>query len=146
MKNPFRCFSKKRQKEYFLSCDFGYDITSPIPSVEPVHNKSHCVVPAVAGTEVKLFPKDRGEIAEFVAPVTDENRRIIGMKCRIKQDPKLFTFLGIPEDPGWEVDLICGKDKLVEFNQYENGKNTHTYYRFLLQDKDETNGSEQNKE
>ena len=37
--------------KYSLSCDFGYDVTSPIPSVEPVHSNSHCLVPAVIGTK-----------------------------------------------------------------------------------------------
>ena len=46
----------KTEKEYELCCDFGYDITSPIPSAEPVHKNSHCVVPAVVGTTVELFP------------------------------------------------------------------------------------------
>ncbi len=150
MKNPFKSIYKKNQKEkteeskkeYCLSCDFGYDITSPIPSVESVHNNSHCVVPAVAGTTVKLFPKERTEIAEFGSHILDENQRSIGLKCRIKQDPKISEFFGIPEDPGWEVDLICGKVKFIDLNKYENGKNTHTYYRFLLQDKDEIGGSE----
>lgn len=146
MKNPFSFFLHKQQKEYYLSCDFGYDITSPIPSVEPVHNNSHCVVPAIAGTTVKLFPKERTEIAEFGSYIMDENQRIIGLKCRIKQDPKISEFFGIPEDPGWEVDLICGKDVFIDNNKYENGKNTHTYYRFLLLDTDELDESEQNKE
>ena len=33
----------------------------------------------------------------------------------------------------WEVDLICGKEVFAEENSYENGKNTHTYRKLLLQ-------------
>ena len=143
MKNPFMgCFMKRRkgkteesEKEYLLSCDFGYDITSPIPSVEPVHKNSHCIVPAVVGTVVKLFPEERLEVAEFVSGITDEAGRTIGMKCRIKTDPKIIRFFGIPEDPAWEADLICDKAVFVEDSKYENGKNTHTYRRLLLTEK-----------
>ena len=90
MKNPFgRLFRRGKEEkeereetEFTLCCDFGYDITSPIPSVEPVHKNSHCVVPAVVGTTVKLFPGDREryEFAEFVSFLTDENGRITGIK------------------------------------------------------------------
>ena len=42
---------EETKKEYELSCDFGYDITSPVPSVEPrsedplfrSHQNCHCV-------------------------------------------------------------------------------------------------------
>ena len=146
MRNPFsRLLFKgkkekraEREKEYYLCCDFGYDITSPIPSVVPVHKNSHCIVPAVVGTTVKLFPGDREryEFAEFVSFIIDENKQIIGIKCRIKPDPKIVKFLGCPDNPWWEVDLICGKEVFVEDSNYENGKNTHTYRRLLLQVKD----------
>ena len=146
MKNPFgRLFrraedekEKQAEDEYTLCCDFGYDITSPIPSVEPVHKNSHCVVPAVVGSTVKLFPGDREryEFAEFVSFLTDENGRITGIKCRIKPDPKIAKLLGWPEDAGWEADLICGKAVFAEDSSYENGKNTHTYRRLLLQVED----------
>ena len=146
MNNPFsRLFNKCRkekkeeaEKEYFLCCDFGYDITSPIPSVKPVHKNSHNIVPAVVGTTVKLFPgePERYEFAEFISFIEDENRRIIGMKCRIKPDPIIIKVLGGPEDMGWEVDLICGEVVFVDDSNYENGKNTHTYRRLLLQVKD----------
>ena len=120
--------------EYWLSCDFGYDITSPIPSVEPVHRNSHCVVPAAAGTAVKLFPGEWNEIAEFVSLITDEDGRTAGMRCRIRRDPKLIRILGLPDDPVWEGELICGKAVMADENAYENGKNTYTYHRLLLTD------------
>ena len=134
---------KKAEIEYYLCCDFGYDVTSPIPSVEPIHKNSHCLVPAFVGTTVNLFPGDgeRYEFAEFVSFITDENGQIIGIKCRIKPDPKIIGFLkqfGSPENLEWEVDLICGKEVFVEDSSYENGKNTHTYRRLLLQGKDPT--------
>lgn len=143
MKNPFKGFFMKRrkgktagsEKEYLLCCDFGYDITSPIPSVEPVHKNSHCVVPAVVGTVVKLFPKERVEVAEFVSGITDEDGQTIGLKCRIRTDPEITGFFGIPEDPAWEVDLICEKVVFADYNRYENGKNTHNYRRLLLTEK-----------
>ena len=125
------------EKKYYLSCDFGYDITSPIPSVEPIHQNSHCLVPAAAGTAVKLFPNERDEIAEFVSWIRDENKQIIGVKCRIRTDPEILRFFGIPDDPGWEADLICGKKIFTEESRYENGKNTHTYRSLLLLDKEE---------
>ena len=75
MKNPFKHFfmrnrkekMEESEKEYLLCCDFGYDITSPIPSVEPVHSNSHCLVPAVVGTSAELFPGERDEAAEFIS-------------------------------------------------------------------------------
>ena len=129
---------EEAEKEYFLCCDFGYDITSPIPSVEPIHKNSHNVVPAVVGTTVKLFPGDpeRFEFADFISFIEDENGQVTGMKCRIKPDPKIIEFFGAPEDTGWEVDLICGKAVFAEDSNYENGKNTHTYRRLLLEVKD----------
>ena len=36
----------------------------------------------------------------------------------------------------WEVDLYCGKAVFAEDNNYENGKNTHTYRRLLLEVRD----------
>ena len=145
MKNPFRRFIHKDKKEkveekaYYLCCDFGYDITSPIPSIEPLHKNSHCCVPAVVGTTVKLFPGDseRFEFAEFVSYIMDENGRAQGIKCRIRPDTKIIELLGDPENLVWEVDLICGKEIFAEDNNYENGKNTHTYRRLLLQTKDQ---------
>ena len=129
---------KEETKEYYLCCDFGYDITSPIPSVEPLHKNSHCLVAAVVGTTVELFPGDpeRFEFVEFVSFIIDENRQINGIKCRIRPDTKILRFLGDPEDLEWEVDLICGKEVFAEYSNYENGKNTHTYRRLLLQVKD----------
>ena len=148
MKNLFGCFFNKdkkdkiyeEDKEYYLCCDFGYDVTSPIPSVEPFHKNSHCLVPAVVGTTVKLFPGDpeRFEYAEFVSFIIDENRQKNGIKCRIRPDAKIIEFFGDPENLIWEVDLICGKEVFVEDNNYENGKNTHTYRRLLLNTKDTT--------
>ena len=142
MTNPFRHFFMKHRKgkteeakKYFLCCDFGYDITSTIPSVEPVHKKSHCIVSAVVGTLVKMFPGERYEVAEFVSEIVDEEGRTIGLKCRIKPDPKIIRFFGISEDPAWEIDLICEKVVFVEDSKYENGKNTHTYRRLLLTEK-----------
>ncbi len=122
--------------EYDLCCDFGYDITSPIPAVEPVHKNFHCLVPAVAGTTVELFPgvSERYEYAEFVSCLTDENSRNIGMKCRIMPSPKLMKFFGGLESMVWEVDLFCGKEVFTEDSRYDNGKNTHTYRRLLLQE------------
>ena len=135
----FRKGEERREEEtkkgFLLVCDFGYDITSPIPSVEPVHENSHCTVPAVAGTSVRLFGEKGHEIAEFLSPITDEEGRVTGMKCRIRQDPKIYELLGIPVDPGWEVDLVCGKAWFADDSRYENGKNTHTYRRLLLTDK-----------
>ena len=128
--------TEQTDKVYYLSCDFGYDVTSPIPSVEPVHRNSHCVVPAAAGTAAKLFPGEWNEIAEFVSRITDENGRIIGMRCRIRRDPRLLKILGLPDDPVWEGNLICGKAVLADENTYENGKNTHTYRRLLLVEQD----------
>ncbi|MBO4832211.1 MAG: hypothetical protein J5569_07115 [Oscillospiraceae bacterium] len=129
---------KEEEKEYCLCCDFGYDITSPIPSVEPLHKNAHCCVPAAVGTAVKLFPGDpeRFEYAEFVSFITDENRQVRGMKCRIRPDNKIIRLLGDREDLVWEVDLICGKEVFAEDNSYENGKNTHTYRKLLLQTRD----------
>ena len=143
MKNLFRRFIHKDKKEkveekaYYLCCDFGYDITSPIPSIEPLHKNSHCCVPAVVGTTVKLFPGDseRFEFAEFVSYIMDENGRAQGIKCKIRPDTKIIELLGDPENLVWEVDLICGKEMFAEDNNYENGKNTHTYRKLLLQDK-----------
>ena len=103
--------------------------------MEPVHKNSHCVVPAVVGTGVKLFPEERHEVAEFVSGIADEDGRTIGLKYRIKTDPEITGFFGIPEDPGWEVDLICEKAVFVENSKYENGKNTHNYRRLLLTEK-----------
>ena len=96
---------------------------------------------------MKLFPGDREqyEFAEFISFITDEDRRNIGIKCRIKPDPKIIEFFGGQEDMGWEVNLICGKVFFAEDSKYENGKNTHTYRRLLLQVKDpaaETAGSD----
>ena len=144
MKNPFRRFIHKDKKEkveekaYYLCCDFGYDITSPIPSIEPLHKNSHCCVPAVVGTTVKLFPGDseRFEFAEFVSYIMDENGHAQGIKCRIRPDTKIIELLGNPESLVWEVDLICGKEVFAEDINYENGKNTHTYRKLLLQVKD----------
>ena len=144
MKNPFSHFfmnhrkgkTEESEKEYFLCCDFGYDITSPIPSVEPVHENSHCIVPAVVGTLVKLFPGERHEVAEFVSEIVDEEGRTIGLKCRIKTDPKILRYFGISEDSAWDIDLICEKVVFVEDSKYENGKNTHTYRRLLLTEKE----------
>ena len=143
MKNPFSHFFMKHrkgekvesEKKYFLCCDFGYDITSPIPSVEPVHENSHSIVPAVVGTVVKLFPGERHEVAEFVSEIVNEEGRTIGLKCRIKPDPKITRFFGVSGDPAWEIDLICEKVVFVEDSKYENGKNTHTYRRLLLTEK-----------
>ena len=116
MTNPFRHFFMKHRKgkteeakKYFLCCDFGYDITSPIPSVEPVHKNSHCTLPAVVGTVVKLFPGERYEVAEFVSEISDDEGRTIGLRCRIKPDPEIIRFFGISEAPAWEIDLICEK-------------------------------------
>ena len=129
---------KQMEKEYYLCCDFGYDITSPIPSVEPLHKNSYCCVPAVVGTTVKLFPgeSERYEFADFVSYIMDENRQVHGIKCRIRPDTKIIELLGAPENLVWEVDLICGKEVFAEDNNYENGKNTHTYRKLLLQVKD----------
>ncbi len=41
-----------------------------------------------------------------------------------------------PEDPRWEVDLVCGKAVFAENSSYENGKNTHAYRRLLLTGKE----------
>ena len=133
----YRYRKEKTEKEYDLCCDFGYDITSPNPSVEPLHKNSHCLVPAVIGTTVELFPKDpeRYEFAEFVSFLMDENRQNIGIKCRIKPNPRILEFFGGMEDLVWEVDLLCGKEVWTEDSSYENGKNTHTYRRLLVQDK-----------
>ena len=146
MKNVFGNFFKKvkkekvskGEKEYYLCCDFGYDITSPIPSIEPVHKNSHCLVPAVVGTTAKLFPGDpeRFEYAEFVSFITDKTGQINGIKCRIRPDTKIAGLFGDPEDLLWEVDLICGKEVFAEDNNYENGKNIRTYRRLLLQAKE----------
>jgi|GEM_PF-3231385 hypothetical protein len=138
------CYDKKDKKEqaagaeYYLCCDFGYDVTSPIPSTEPLHKNSHSIVPAVVGTTVRLFPgeAERFEFAEFVSCIMDENGQIHGMKCRIRPDDKIIRFFGSPEDLVWEVDLIFGKEVFAEDNHYENGKNTHTYRRLLLQAKE----------
>ena len=65
----------------------------------------------------------------------DENRQVHGIKCRIRPDTKIIELFGDPENLVWEVDLICGKEVFVEDNNYENGKNTHTYRKLLLQDK-----------
>ena len=141
MKNPFRGFRMKHREgeteepEFLLCCDFGYDITSPIPSVEPVHQNSHSVVPAAAGTSVRLFPKERLEIAEFISAIKDENGRTVGLKCRIRTDPKVIAYFGIPEEPAWEVDLICDKAVFADDSRYENGKRTHSYRRLLLTEK-----------
>ena len=128
-------------KRFYLSCDFGYDVTSPIPSEEPVRSNSHCLVPAVIGTSAELFPGERDEAAEFVSYITDEAGQTVGVKVRIGPSAKVRGFLkymGIQDDPGWEEDLICGKEVLVEDDHYENGKNTHTYRRLiLLQEKEE---------
>ena len=155
MKNVFSRFFRKdekekvneEEKEYCLCCDFGYDITSPIPSIEPLHKNSHCLVPAVVGTTVKLFPGDaeRFEYADFVSFITDENGQINGIKCRIRPDNKIIEFLGDPENLIWEVDLVCGKEVFVEDNNYENGKNTHTYRRLLLNTKDTTAETKESK-
>lgn len=126
----------RKQKEYILSCDFGYDITSPIPSVEPVHENSHCDVPAVVGTTVKLFPPKGLEVAEFVSYLKDEDGVINGVRCRIRPDPDISVYLCIADDPAWEVDLVCGKPESIDDNRYEFGKNTHTYKRLLLLQKD----------
>ena len=130
----------EEEKEYHLHCDFGYDITSPIPSVEPLHKNSHCIVPAVAGTTVKLFPEDpeRYEFADFISYIRDENNKIDGIKCRIRPDIKIIKLLGGSEDLVWEVDLICGKIIFAEDNSYIDGKNTHTYRRLLLLEKEQT--------
>ena len=146
MKDLFDSIFNRDKKEgfheegikYYLFCDFGYDVTSPIPSVEPVHKNCHCVVPAVVGTTVKLFPGDpeRYEYSEFVSYITDDNREIVGMKCRIRPNAKIIEFFGDSENLVWEVNLICGKEVFAEDNNYENGKNTHTYRRLLLQAED----------
>ena len=129
---------KAGEKEYYLRYDFGYDIASPIPSAEPLHKNAHCLVPAVVGTTVKLFPGDpeRFEFAEFVSFIMDENRQINGIKCRIGPDAKIARLFSDPEALVWEVNLICGKEVFAEDSNYENGKNTHTYRRFLLQVRD----------
>ena len=138
MKNLFSSLfykdKKEKVKEYCLSCDFGYDITSPIPSTEPLHKNSHCLVPAVVGTTVELFSgePERYEFAEFVSYITDKNGQNVGIKCRIKPDPRIMKFFGGMEDQVWEADLFCGKEVWAEDNRYENGKNTHTYRRLLL--------------
>ena len=128
---------ERTEKEFVLCCDFGYDVTSPIPSAEPVHRNAHCLVPAVVGTTVELFPgePERFEFVEFVSFLTDENDRTVGDKCRIKPDPKILQFFGAMDDLVWEADLILGKEVWAEDSSYENGKNTHTYRRLLLQDK-----------
>lgn len=144
MQNPLGRFihkakkDKAEEKEYCLCCDFGYDVTSPIPSVEPLHKNSRCCVPAAVGTAVKLFQGDpeRYEYAEFVSFITDENRQVRGIKSRIRPDTKIISLLGDREDLVWEVDLICGKEVFAEDSSYENGKNTHTYRKLLLQEKD----------
>ena len=86
----------------------------------------------------RLFPGDpeRFEFAEFVSFIKDENRQVRGMKCRIRPDTKIISLLGDREDLVWEVDLICGKEVFAEDSSYENGKNTHTYRKLLLQEKD----------
>ena len=125
---------EETKKEYVLCCDFGYDITSPVPSVEPVHRNSHCLVSAVVGTTVELFPgePERYEFAEFVSYITDKSGQNVGIKCRIKPNPRILEFFGGMEDQVWEADLFCGKEVWAEDNRYENGKNTHTYRRLLL--------------
>ena len=144
MENPYMKYlhyvhedkkEKAEEKKYCLCCDFGYDITSPIPSVEPLHKNSHCVVPAVVGSAVKLFPGDTEwyEFAEFDSYILDENGQVSGMRCRIRPDTGIIELLGDREDLVWEVDLICGKEVFAEENSYENGKNTHTYRKLLLQ-------------
>ncbi|MBR0135338.1 MAG: hypothetical protein IJM18_03990 [Clostridia bacterium] len=131
---------ERAEKEFVLCCDFGYDVTSPIPSAEPVHRNAHCLVPAVVGTTVELFPgePERYEFAEFVSFLTDENDRTVGVRCRIKPDPKILQFFGAMDDLVWEADLILGKEVWAENNSYENGKNTHTYRRLHLLAKDPT--------
>ena len=146
MENPFRKFMHKKEKEgekeYCLCCDFGVDITSPIPSAEPLHRNAHCCVPAVVGTAVELFPGDpeRFEFAEFVSYLTDENGQVLGMKGRIRPDARIMELFDDPEDLVWEVDLICGKEVFAEDSSYENGKNTHTYRRLLLQTREPGRG------
>ena len=92
-------------------------------------------MPAVVGRAVKLFPGDteRYEFAEFDSYILDENGQVSGMKCRIRPDTGIIELLGGREDLVWEVDLICGKEVFAEENSYENGKNTHTYRKLLLQ-------------
>ena len=124
--------TEEQEKKYLLVCDFGYEVTSPIPSVEPHNRNYHCEVPAVVGAEVMLFPGERLELAEFISPVTDEDGETIGIKCRIKIDPEIFRILKEPVAPGYEVDLICNKEVLIAGDDYENGKNTYTYYRLLI--------------
>ncbi|MBQ1391380.1 MAG: hypothetical protein IIY82_06495 [Firmicutes bacterium] len=119
-------------KQYDLECDFGCDITSPIPSVEPIHQNHHCRVPAVVGTTVELFPGERVEIAEFLSYLRDEQGEITGICCRIKENPGLYRFLNLPEPEGWEIELICGKKEYFETSCYENGKNTHLYRSLIL--------------
>ncbi len=124
----------KAEEAYELCCDFGYDVTSPIPSAEPVHRNFHSVVPAVVGTTAELFPgvPERYEYAEFVSFLKDDDGQSTGMKCRIKPSPRIIRLLGGGDGPIWEVDLLFGKAVFVDFNDYKNGKNTHTYRRLLL--------------
>ena len=126
----------EQEKEYLLQCDFGSDVTSPIPSVEPVHENASALVPAVVGTTVKLFPGKRDETAEFLSYITGEDGQITGVRCCIREASGIYKFLGLPEPPGWEVDLICGKKVYVENSRYENGRNTHTYRSLILLEKE----------
>ena len=129
------------KEQMFLCCDFGYDVTSPIPSAEPGHKNFHSVVPAVVGTTVKLFPNERLEVAEFVSDITNENGQTVGLKYRIKIDPVIARHFDIQDEPGWEIDLMRDKPVYVDDNAYENGKSTHTYRRLLLTEKGENDGS-----
>ena len=108
------------KEQMFLCCDFGYDVTSPIPSAEPGHKNFHTVVPAVVGTTVKLFPNERLEVAEFVSDITNENGQTVGewfetpnvsaIRTTVEEDTRTRTKAGwiIGQEAGYTASADAG--------------------------------------
>ena len=126
--------SKRVEREFYLSADFGFEVTSPIPQNQPKNNNTTTVIPAVPGTTVMLFPNKRYEMVEFIFYIDDEKGNPCGVKCRIKDYPEIFETFGLPESPVQELELYLDKQLFFDSSSYENGKRTYRYRRYLLQD------------
>ena len=119
-------------KRFLLQCDFGFEITSPIPSIEPSRGTDSNTVPAVPGTTVKLFPGRRTETAQFTSYVVDELGIPCGIRCTVWDYPPALEAIGFPKSPVQELELMVGEKKYFDGSTYENGKRTYTFRRFIL--------------
>ena len=123
---------KQSTRSFRLQCDFGFEVTSPIPSGDPSHGVDSATVPAIPGTNVKLFPGKRPEFAEFTSYVVDELGVPCGIRCTVWDYPPSFVEIGFPKSPVQELELMAGEERFFDNSIYENGKRTYTFRKFTL--------------